>query len=180
MGAGAYPQVDVGRRDAEFGKEDVGHFFVVVLAGMDEAVVKRGAVWVLVGISSADLLYDWRHFHEVRPGAGDEEQFKFAGHWLKETIGQLTNGPPHPSPLPIRWGEGERRSRDRSSAFCGFLFDPIWTRFQSDNLRIFKPENLFDMGEDLLQGLSWSGRSAWIFGTRFQKDLVLNTLYALN
>src|SRR5437773_921398 len=96
MGAGPYLQIDVGSGNAEITKEDVGHFFVIVLAGVDETVFERYAILLSNRPTFADALDDRRHFHEVGARAGNDEQFEFSRHWLirrlldSQKIGPLT------------------------------------------------------------------------------------------
>ena len=51
-----------------------------MLAGVDKAVIHHRTVLPALGSALADALDERRYFHEVGPGARDNEQFEFACH----------------------------------------------------------------------------------------------------
>ena len=70
--AGADFEIDVGRGNAHLAKENVGEFFVVVLAGVDEDGIDFGM--------ALHLAHERRDFGEVGAGADDIQDFEALGH----------------------------------------------------------------------------------------------------
>jgi hypothetical protein len=72
MRTGADFEIDVGCGNAHLTEENVGKFFVVVLAGMDEDGIDFGM--------ALHLAHERRDFGKVRAGADDIQDFELLGH----------------------------------------------------------------------------------------------------
>src|SRR6185369_16897884 len=79
VASGADSQVDIRLRDGEILEKTVGHFGVVVLAGMDQADLQ-----IPSGLLPApQSLHNGRNFHEIRTGTGHEEDFHKVNSYLR-------------------------------------------------------------------------------------------------
>ena len=63
MAARAHAQVDVRRRQAQFLEKDAGHIVVVVLTGVEQALLDRGV--------ASHFGHQRGHFHQVGASAHD-------------------------------------------------------------------------------------------------------------
>ena len=78
--AGTDLEVEVGCRDAELLKENIGHGAVVMLTGMHQAAVEAGFLISAAGIVSPGGFNQGRDLHEVRSGTSNEQEFQGVKH----------------------------------------------------------------------------------------------------
>ena len=72
-------QVEIGRGDPEVAEEYLGHLLVIVLAGMDKKGLDSGVPGFRAGIAFRYPAEKRGDFHEIRAGAGDEDEFEGHG-----------------------------------------------------------------------------------------------------